>query len=38
MSPLGWGLSFAVIAVLMAMALVAFAILRPRDLEGDRPA
>ena len=38
MSPLGWGLSFAVIAALMLMALVAFAILRPRDLEGDRPA
>jgi MFS family permease len=36
MSSLGWGLSFLVIAVLMAMALVAFTILRPRDLEGDR--
>jgi len=36
MSPLGWGLSFLVIAALMAMALIAFAILRPRDLEGDR--
>jgi MFS family permease len=37
MSSLGWGLSFAVIAALMLVALVAFAILRPRDLEGDRP-
>jgi len=36
MSPLGWGLSFAVIAALMALALVAFIILRPRELEGDR--
>ena len=38
MSPLGWGLSFLVIAVLMAAALVAFLIIRPRDLEGDRAA
>ncbi|UYN93611.1 MAG: MFS transporter [Enhydrobacter sp.] len=36
MSPLGWGLSFLVIAVLMAGALVAFLIIRPRELEGDR--
>jgi MFS family permease len=36
MSPLGWGLGFLVIAVLMAVALVAFLIIRPRDLEGDR--
>ena len=36
MSAMGWGLSFAVIAALMALALVAFTILRPRDLEGDR--
>jgi len=36
MSPLGWGLGFLVIAVLMAMALAAFLIIRPRDLEGDR--
>jgi predicted MFS family arabinose efflux permease len=36
MSALGWGLSFLVIAVLMALALVAFTILRPRELEGDR--
>jgi predicted MFS family arabinose efflux permease len=36
MSPLGWGLSFLVIAALMALGLIAFALLRPRDLEGDR--
>jgi len=36
MSPLGWGLSFLVIAGLMALALIAFTILRPRELEGDR--
>jgi MFS family permease len=36
MSPLGWGLSFLVIAVLMALALIAFTILRPREIEGER--
>jgi predicted MFS family arabinose efflux permease len=36
MSPLGWGLGFLVIAALMAMALAAFLVIRPRDLEGDR--
>jgi dipeptide/tripeptide permease len=36
MSPMAWGLAFAVIAVLMALALAVFVILRPRDLEGDR--
>jgi MFS family permease len=36
MSPLGWGLSFLVVAGLMAVGLVAFTMLRPRDLEGDR--
>ncbi len=35
MSPMAWGLAFAVIAVLMALALVAFIAIRPRDLEGD---
>ena len=35
MSPLGWGLSFLVVAVLMAAGLVAFTVLRPRELEGD---
>jgi len=38
MSPTAWGLSFLVIAALMALGLVAFALLRPRDLEGDRLA
>jgi MFS family permease len=36
MSPSAWGLSFVVIAVLMALGLGAFMVLRPRDLEGDR--
>lgn len=35
MSPLGWGLAWAVVALLMALALVAFARIRPRELEGD---
>ncbi len=38
MSPTAWGLSFLVVAALMALGLVAFALLRPRDLEGDRLA
>jgi predicted MFS family arabinose efflux permease len=37
MSALGWGLAFGVVALLMALAMVAFIILRPRDLEGDAP-
>ncbi|WP_421995186.1 MFS transporter [Reyranella sp.] len=36
MSPLAWGLAFALVAALMALALVAFAALRPRGLAGDR--
>ena len=36
MSPLAWGLAFLVVAVLMALALAAFVIIRPRELEGDR--
>jgi MFS family permease len=36
MSTLGWGLAFLVIASLMLLALVAFAIIRPRELAGDR--
>lgn len=36
MSPLGWGLAWAVVALLMALALVAFVRIRPRELEGDR--
>jgi dipeptide/tripeptide permease len=35
MSALAWGLSFALIAVLMAGALAAFLSIRPRDLAGD---
>jgi predicted MFS family arabinose efflux permease len=35
MSPIAWGLSFGVIAALMALGLAAFALLRPHDLEGD---
>ncbi len=35
MSTVGWGLSFGVIAALMAVALAAFLIIRPRTLEGD---
>jgi MFS family permease len=38
MSPLGWGLGFCVVALFMALALVAFLILRPRELAGDRGA
>ncbi|MBS0526131.1 MAG: MFS transporter [Proteobacteria bacterium] len=37
MSPTAWGLSFLVIAALMMLGLAAFTLLRPRDLEGDRP-
>jgi len=36
MSPMAWGLAFLVVAVLMLMALVAFLVIRPRELEGDR--
>jgi MFS family permease len=35
MSPLGWGLAWAVVALLMAAAMVAFMRIRPRELEGD---
>lgn len=35
MSPLGWGLAWAMVALLMALALVAFVRIRPRELEGD---
>jgi predicted MFS family arabinose efflux permease len=38
MSPMAWGLAFAVVAVLMAAALAAFVVLRPRELPGDRGA
>jgi predicted MFS family arabinose efflux permease len=36
MSPLGWGMSFLSVAVLMMIALVTFWIIRPRELEGDK--
>jgi predicted MFS family arabinose efflux permease len=36
MSQLGWGLSFFSVAVLMALALVTFWLIRPRELEGDK--
>jgi len=36
MSTFGWGISFAAVAVLMLMALIAFWWIRPRELAGDR--
>lgn len=36
MSPLGWGLAFAVVAALMALAMAVFIAIRPKELEGDR--
>jgi predicted MFS family arabinose efflux permease len=36
MSRIGWGVSFLLVAVLMALALVAFWLIRPREIEGDR--
>jgi predicted MFS family arabinose efflux permease len=36
MSQLGWGLSFFSVAMLMALALVTFWMIRPRELEGDK--
>jgi predicted MFS family arabinose efflux permease len=36
MSRDGWGMAFLVIAMLMALALVAFWAIRPRELAGDR--
>ncbi len=38
MSPLAWGLAFGSVAVTMALALVAFAVLRPAELTGDKGA
>jgi predicted MFS family arabinose efflux permease len=35
MSPAGWGMSFLSVAILMALALVTFWLIRPRELEGD---
>jgi MFS family permease len=36
MSRTGWGVSFGLVAVLMLLALVAFRMMRPRELAGDR--
>jgi predicted MFS family arabinose efflux permease len=36
MSQAGWGMAFLSVAVLMAIALVTFWAIRPRELEGDR--
>jgi predicted MFS family arabinose efflux permease len=36
MSQLGWGLAFLSVAVLMALALITFWVIRPRELEGDK--
>jgi MFS family permease len=38
MSRTGWGIAFLVVAALMALALAAFWLLRPRELAGDRGA
>jgi predicted MFS family arabinose efflux permease len=38
MSQLGWGIAFFSIAMLMALALVIFSVIRPRELEGDKKA
>jgi hypothetical protein len=35
-SQLGWGMSFFAVALLMALALVTFCAIRPRELEGDK--
>jgi len=36
MSRLGWSVSFGLVALLMLLALVAFRLMRPRELSGDR--
>ncbi len=36
MSPMAWGLAFAIVGLLMLVALVVFLILRPANLAGDR--
>jgi MFS family permease len=36
MSQRGWGLSFLAVAILMALSLVIFWVIRPRELEGDK--
>jgi MFS family permease len=37
MSPMGWGLAFLHVAVIALLGQVAFVLLGPRDLAGDRP-
>jgi predicted MFS family arabinose efflux permease len=36
MSQMGWGIAFLAVALLMALALAAFWLIRPRELAGDR--
>jgi len=36
MSPVGWGLAFLHVAVVALLGQVAFVLLGPRDLAGDR--
>jgi hypothetical protein len=36
MSQLGWGPSFFSVATLMALAVITFWVIRPRELEGDK--
>jgi MFS family permease len=38
MSTMGWGMAFLAVAVLMLIALIAFCLIRPRELVGDRGA
>ena len=38
MSRTGWGAAFMLIAVLMALALITFRLMRPREVSGDRSA
>jgi MFS family permease len=37
-SPMAWGLAFMAVAVIMLAGLAVFVRLKPRSLEGDRPA
>jgi len=37
MSGIGWGLAFLHVAVVALFGQIGFALLRPRDLAGDRP-
>jgi predicted MFS family arabinose efflux permease len=36
MSPLGWGLAYSLVAILMVLSLIIFLALRPREVDGDR--